>query len=83
MQIWRYMDRLNEQDMWSFRKKGEAGGAAYFGSLHDLRIEPQPRQLEILPYVVSREQYKYADPGDPYQAAATVGSAPAPTSSTS
>jgi len=66
MQIWRYTDRLNEQDMWSFRRKGEAGGATYFGSLHGLRIEPQPRQLEILPYVESREQYKFAQPGDPY-----------------
>src|SRR4029077_1103146 len=33
MQIWRYTDRLNEQDMWSFRRKSEAGGAMYFGSL--------------------------------------------------
>src|SRR3954471_23783507 len=66
MQIWRYTDRLNEQDMWSFRKKSEAGGAMYYGSLHGLAIEPQPHQLEILPYVESREQYKYAAPNDPY-----------------
>jgi hypothetical protein len=66
MQIWRYTDRLNEQDMWSFRKKSEAGGAMYFGSLQGLVIEPQPRQMEILPYVESREQFKYALPADPY-----------------
>jgi hypothetical protein len=66
MQIWRYTDRLNEQDMWSFRRKNESGGAMYFGSLTGLNIEQQPRQLEILPYVESREQYKYATPGDPY-----------------
>jgi hypothetical protein len=66
MQIWRYTDRLNEQDMWSFRRKNEAGGAMYFGSVQGLVIEPQPRQLEILPYVESREQFKYALPGDPY-----------------
>jgi Domain of unknown function (DUF5916) len=66
MQIWRYTDRLNEQDMWSFRKKSEAGGPMYFGSLNGLAIERQPRQLEILPYVESREQFKYATPGDPY-----------------
>ena len=66
MQIWRYTDRLREQDMWSFRKLSEAGGAAYFGSLEGLAIGPQPRQLELLPYVESREQFKYAQPGDPY-----------------
>ena len=66
MQIWRYTDRLHEQDMWSFRKLSEAGGPAYYGSLSGLRIGAQPRQLEVLPYVVSREQFKYAPPGDPY-----------------
>ena len=66
MQIWRYTDRLNEQDMWSFRRKSESGGAMYFGSLNGLVIEPQPHQLEILPYVESRQQYKFAQPGDPY-----------------
>jgi hypothetical protein len=66
LQIWRYTDRLHEQDMWSFRKMSEAGGPAYYGSLTGLRIEPQPRQFEILPYVESREQFKYAPPGDPY-----------------
>ncbi|HEY8851006.1 MAG TPA: DUF5916 domain-containing protein [Gemmatimonadaceae bacterium] len=66
MQIWRYTDRLNEQDMWSFRRKSESGGPMYYGSLGGLVIEPQPRQLEILPYVESRRQYKYASPADPY-----------------
>jgi hypothetical protein len=66
MQIWRYTDRLNEQDMWSFRTKSEAGGAMYFGSLNGLVLEAQPRQLEILPYVESRQQFKFAQPGDPY-----------------
>ena len=66
MQIWRYTDRLNEQDMWSFRRKNESGGPMYFGSLGGLVIGPQPHQLEILPYVESRRQYKYALPSDPY-----------------
>src|SRR6266576_3752494 len=60
MQIWRYTDRLHEQDMWSFRRKSEAGGAMYFGSLNALVLEPQPHQLEILPYVESSEQFKFA-----------------------
>jgi Domain of unknown function (DUF5916)/Carbohydrate family 9 binding domain-like len=66
LQILRYTDRLHEQDMWSFRRLSEAGGPAYYGTLNGLRISPQPRQLELLPYVESREQFKYAQPGDPY-----------------
>jgi hypothetical protein len=66
MQIWRYVDRLNEQDMWSYRRRDEASGPAYFGNLEGLRIAHQPRQAELLPYVVSRGQFKYAQPGDPY-----------------
>ncbi|HEY1952924.1 MAG TPA: DUF5916 domain-containing protein [Gemmatimonadaceae bacterium] len=66
MQILRYTDRMHEQDMWSFRRLSEAGGPAYYGTLNGLRISPQPRQLELLPYVESRQQFKYAQPGDPY-----------------
>src|SRR3954471_993579 len=66
LQILRYTDRLHEQDMWSFRRLSEAGGPAYYGTLNGLRISPQPRQLELLPYVESREQFKDAQPGDPY-----------------
>ncbi|MDB4884012.1 MAG: putative rane associated hydrolase [Gemmatimonadetes bacterium] len=66
LQIWRYVDRLNEQDMWSFRRRDEAGGPAYFGHLQGIAVTSRPRQLELLPYVVSRGQFKYAPPNDPY-----------------
>ena len=66
MQIWRSVDRLNEQDMWSFWKRNEAGGPAFFGHLDGLRIGTRPRQVEVLPYAVSRQQYKYADMLDPF-----------------
>ncbi len=66
MQILRYTDRLNEQDMWSFWRRNEAGGPAYFGQLAGLTIPAQPRELELLPYAVSRGQFKYAAPRDPY-----------------
>ena len=56
MQIWRYEDRLNERDMWSFWRKSDAGGPAYFGTVEGIRIGERPRQLEILPYVLTGEQ---------------------------
>jgi hypothetical protein len=66
MEVWRYSDRLNEQDMWSPWRANEAGGPAYFGHLKGLELGSRPRQFELLPYVLSGEQFKYAAPADPY-----------------
>jgi hypothetical protein len=66
LQVWRYVDRLNEQDMWSYRRRDEASGPAYYGALTGLVVDSRPRQMELLPYVVTRSQFKYAEPGDPY-----------------
>lgn len=66
LQIWRYVDRLNEQDMWSFWKRNEAGGPPFFGHLDGLHFGTRPRQVEVLPYAVSRQQYKYAEAVNPF-----------------
>ncbi|MEO8563633.1 MAG: DUF5916 domain-containing protein [bacterium] len=66
LQVWRMIDRLNEQDMWSFRRRDESSGPAYYGHLEGLTVTSRPRQMELLPYVVSRGQFKYAEPNDPY-----------------
>jgi hypothetical protein len=66
MEVWRYADRTNEKDMWAFWKASEAGGPAYYGHLTGLRIGAQPRQFELLPYLLTGEQFKYASPGDPF-----------------
>jgi hypothetical protein len=73
MQIWRYADRLNEQDMWSFRRRNASGGAPFFGHLEGLSIAERPRQLELLPYVVSKGQFKAPKPGDPYHTKSDLG----------
>jgi hypothetical protein len=66
MQIWRYEDRLNERDMWSFWRRSDAGGPAYFGTLDGIRIGSRPRQLELLPYVLTGEQLQTAAANDPF-----------------
>jgi hypothetical protein len=57
MQIWRYVDRLREWSMWSFWKKNESGGPAYFGHVEGIRVTERPRGIELLPYFVSRAAY--------------------------
>lgn len=66
LQIWRYVDASNEQAVWAFRRRNEAGGPAFYGHLEGLRIPDQPRQLEVLPYVVTGSRFERAAPGDPY-----------------
>ncbi len=66
MQIWRYIDQLNEQDMWSFRRRNEPGGPAFFGHLTGLAISSQPRQFEVMPYAVTGSRFEHASPADPY-----------------
>jgi len=66
LQVWRYVDRLNERDMWSFRRQNESSGPAYYGHLDGIAAGRQPKQVEIMPYAVARAESKPAAPGDPY-----------------
>ncbi len=66
IQVWRFVDRLNEQDMWSFWKRNEAGGAPFFGHLEGLWFAGRARQVELVPYAVSRAQSRRTDVLDPF-----------------
>ncbi len=65
-QLWRYVTRRNEQDMWAFWRLNEAGGPAYFGTLTGLALSAPPRQEEIVPYVVTGDRFAAVTPGDPF-----------------
>jgi hypothetical protein len=66
MQIWRTMDRRNEQDMWAFWRTNEYGGPAYFGTLEGINVTSRPRQIELVPYATSRSKLERAEAGDPF-----------------
>src|SRR5687768_12870460 len=70
MQVWRYVDRLNETSMWSFWERKASGGPPEFGHVEGIRVRERPRGLEILPYVVSRAAYvpiREGDQGNPFR----------------
>ena len=70
MQVWRYVDRLNESSMWSFWERKASGGPPLFGHVEGLRVRERPRGVEILPYVVSRAAYipiRESDRGNPFR----------------
>ena len=66
MQIWRTIDRRNEQDMWAFWRSNEYGGPAYFGTLEGMKVASQPRQMELVPYLTTRSKLEKPQTGDPY-----------------
>jgi hypothetical protein len=68
MQVWRYVERLNERSMWSFWGKQESGGPQRFGHLESLGAPRNRGRMELLPYVVSRARYVApTQPGSPFQ----------------
>ena len=66
MQIWREVNRRNEQDMWAFWRSNEYGGPAYFGTLEGIKVSSRPRQVELVPYATTRSKLERVQPGDPY-----------------
>ncbi len=67
LQVWRTLARRNEADMWAFWRNNETGGPGYFGTITGLALAAQPRQLELLPYVVSRSRFALPPAGDPFR----------------
>ncbi|HEU0055082.1 MAG TPA: DUF5916 domain-containing protein, partial [Longimicrobium sp.] len=68
VQIWRYVERLNEISMWSFWGKDEPGGPPDFGHLEDLRIARRPGGWEFMPYTLARAAYiRPTQAGSPFQ----------------
>jgi len=68
LQIWRQVNRLNEQSGWAFWKRTESGGPSRFGHLTGLRITRAPGRAEFLPYVVGRSAHvPVTDAANPFQ----------------
>jgi hypothetical protein len=68
LQVWRFVQRLNESSMWSFWGREESGGPARFGHLSGIRIDRRPRGVEIMPYALARASYVTpTQPGSPFQ----------------
>jgi hypothetical protein len=68
MQVWRYVERLNETSMWSPWGKRESGGPTRFGHVEGLHAPRNRGRMELLPYALSRASYvSPTQPGSPFQ----------------
>ncbi len=73
-QIWRYVERLNEESMWFAWGKNDSGGPQRYGHLTDLRLTRDIRSFEVLPYVTARASYiTPTQPGSPFQQGSHYG----------
>jgi hypothetical protein len=57
LQVWRYVQRLNETSMWSPWGKRDSGGPQRFGHVEGVRAPAGRGRMELLPYVLSRASY--------------------------
>ncbi|HEU0014219.1 MAG TPA: DUF5916 domain-containing protein [Longimicrobium sp.] len=74
MQVWRYVQRLNESSMWAPWGRSEQGGPTRFGHIDGLRAPRNRGRMELLPYVLSRARYVTpAQAGSPFQSDADYG----------
>ncbi len=67
-QVWgvnfyRYVQRTAESDVWAYSSQTDQGYASFFGHVLGITGIPQPRRLEVLPYVAGVEER--TDPGAP------------------
>jgi len=62
-QVWginflRYISRKQEEQRWAFTPKRETGSISRFGHLTGLRALTEPRQIEVLPFLVAKQRYE-------------------------
>lgn len=53
----RYISRKKESERWAFTPKSQSGFISRYGHLRGLKNLPEPRQLEALPFVTSKQSY--------------------------
>lgn len=71
-QVWglhlsRLIHRKAETADFAWRPNTDAGFASHFGHLFGLSGLPQPRRLEVLPYLTSSQRFDRAETGNPFR----------------
>ncbi|MFQ5704388.1 MAG: DUF5916 domain-containing protein [Gemmatimonadales bacterium] len=64
--VYRTINRLNEEQQWKLQPKDQSGVVSQFGELVGIEGIKPPRRLEIMPYIVGRQEYEPSVAGDPF-----------------
>ena len=67
IQVWRFVERLNETDMLAHWRQDDQGGPRLFAHLEGIRPPPRKLALELLPYALARaDRLQPAAAGNPF-----------------
>jgi len=64
----RIKNKTHETDFWQFIPKDAGSFVSRFGQLNGLKNLPQPRRLQMLPYIVSSGNFYPREQGNPFRA---------------
>ena len=67
IQIIRFIQRRQEEDVFSFVPKTESQGPNRYGHLAGMRDLPATRRIEVTPYTSARARYDQTGPGNPFR----------------
>lgn len=65
-QLARTISRKNEEQHWRLMPKTESGTVSQFGELAGLQGLKPPRRIEVMPYVVARQDLSPEETGNPF-----------------
>jgi Domain of unknown function (DUF5916) len=65
-QVVRTINRKNEEQHWRLMPKNEPGLVSRFGELSGLQGIKPPRRIEVMPYVVARQDWSPEQEGNPF-----------------
>lgn len=66
LNVYRRINRLNEEQYWRLLPKNESGVVSRFGDLIGIEGVDPPRRIEILPYVVAQQEVRPSVDGNPF-----------------
>jgi hypothetical protein len=67
LQIVRFIQRKQEEDVFSYIPKEESGGVNRYGHIMGMNNLPAPRRIEIVPYASARAEFTPNQGGNPFR----------------
>ena len=67
IQVVRFIQRKQEEDVYSFAPKTESQGVNRYGHLAGMRELPATRRIEVTPYTSARARFDQTGPGNPFR----------------
>ncbi|HET8649702.1 MAG TPA: DUF5916 domain-containing protein [Gemmatimonadales bacterium] len=67
IQIRRFIQRKQEEDVFSYVPRSENEGPNRYGRLLGLDSLPQAHRLEVIPYITTKADYSTIDPANPFR----------------